>query len=132
MALSSRIRARLARRRERRTEPALPRRRPRSPGAAGPCARAAGRGRDHHVAGVRSRPSPADCRSPPRWSWRVILVVIVLWGLAWMSRYLSEVMVPLAVAVLLAAMLSPVANRLNAWGLPRGAATAITVLGGLA
>ena len=37
-----------------------------------------------------------------------------------------------AVAILLAALLSPVSNRLRAWGSPRGAATAITVLGGMA
>ncbi len=50
--------------------------------------------------------------------------------LGWLARYLSEVFVPLAVAILLAALLSPVANRLRAWGSPRGVATAITVLGG--
>ena len=56
----------------------------------------------------------------------------MLFGIGWIARYLSEVFVPLAIAILLAAMLSPVANRLRSWGLPRGAATAITVLGGLA
>ncbi len=62
----------------------------------------------------------------------MILVVIVLWGLGWVSRYLSEVVIPLGVAILLAAMLAPVANKLHGWGLPRGAATAITLLGGIA
>ena len=75
---------------------------------------------------------PRGLQIAAAWSWRVILVVVFLWGLVWLARYLSEVFVPLAVAVLLAAMLSPVANRLSSWGLPRGAATAITVLGGLA
>jgi len=56
----------------------------------------------------------------------------VFLGLAWLARYLSEVTIPVAVAILLAALLSPVADRLRAWGVPRGAATAITVLGGLA
>ena len=51
-------------------------------------------------------------------------MVAVIFGLGWLVRYLSEVMVPLAIAILLAALLSPVANRLRSWGLPRGAATA--------
>ncbi len=88
---------------------------------------------------VATTSSPEFDRAVPRglqiaaaWSWRVVLVAVILWGLGWLVRELSEVVIPLALAVLLAAMLSPVANRLSDWGLPRGAATAITVLGGLA
>ena len=75
---------------------------------------------------------PRGLQVAAAWSWRVILVVAVIFGLGWVARYLSEVFVPVAIAILLAAMLSPVANRLRSWGLPRGAATAITVLGGMA
>ena len=50
---------------------------------------------------------------------------------AFVSGFVA-VIVPVAVAILLAALLSPVASRLRAWGLPRGAATAVTVLGGMA
>jgi len=68
------------------------------------------------------------------WSWRVILVVILLWGIAWLVRYLSEVFIPVAVAILLTALMLPVANTLKQgrWGLPRAAATAITVIGAVA
>ena len=68
------------------------------------------------------------------WSWRVILVVILLWGIAWLVRYLSEVFIPVAVAILLTALMLPVANALKKgrWGLPRAAATAITVIGAVA
>ena len=75
---------------------------------------------------------PPGLQVAAAWAWRVLLVVAVIFGLGWLLRYLSEVMVPLAIAILLAALLSPVANRLRSWGLPRGAATAGTVLGGLA
>ena len=75
---------------------------------------------------------PRGLQVAAAWSWRVILVVAVIFGLGWVARYLSEVFVPVAIAILLAAMLSPVANRLRSWGLPRGAATAISVLGGMA
>ncbi len=75
---------------------------------------------------------PTGLRLAAAWSWRVILVGVLLYGLSRVLGYLSEVVIPLSVAVLLAAMLSPVALRLRRWGLHRGPATAVTVLGGLA
>jgi len=66
------------------------------------------------------------------WAWRVIVVALLIYGLGRVLGYLSEVFVPVAIAILLTAMLAPVAHRLRAWGLPLGAATAVTVLGGLA
>jgi len=107
---------------------------------------------DHALATVTDPTPPTDpavaSRSPaelnalvPRglqvaaaWAWRVILVVALLWGIAWIARYLSEVLIPLAVAILLTALMSPVANALKKgrWGLPRALATAITVLGAVA
>lgn len=78
------------------------------------------------------RAVPRGLQIAASWSWRVILVAGLIYGLGWIAGYLSEVVIPLALAVLLAAMLSPVANKLRAWGLPSVAATAITVLGGLA
>lgn len=66
------------------------------------------------------------------WSWRVLLIAALVFGIGWCVRYLSEVMVPLAVAVLLAALLSPVSNSLKKLGWPRGLAVTVTVVGGLA
>ena len=65
------------------------------------------------------------------WGWRVIVVTILVVGLAYVFSYLSEVTIPLLVAVLLTALLLPVTKRLHGWGVNRGLATAITVLGGL-
>ena len=77
---------------------------------------------------------PRGLQIAAAWSWRVILVVILLWGIAWLVRYLSEVFIAVAVAILLTALMLPVANALKRgrWGLPRAAATAITVLGAVA
>jgi putative heme transporter len=75
---------------------------------------------------------PRGLQVAAAWSWRVLLVVALIAGLGWLARYLSEVIVPVAIAILLAALLSPVASRLRTWGLHRGAATAATVLGGMA
>jgi putative heme transporter len=93
---------------------------------------------DSEVA-VATTTTPEFDRAVPRglqvaaaWSWRVLLVIGLTAGLGWLVAYLSEVFVPIAVAILLAALLSPVASRLHQWGLHRGAATAVTVLGGLA
>ena len=77
------------------------------------------------------RAVPRGLRLAASWSWRVILVAILLYGLSRVLGYLSEVVIPVAVAILLAAMLSPVSNRLRGWGMHRGPATAVTVLGGL-
>ena len=78
------------------------------------------------------RAVPPGLQVAAAWSWRVLLVAVVIALLSWLTAYLSQVVVPVAIAILLAALLAPVANRLRLWGLPRGAATAITVLGGLA
>ncbi len=78
------------------------------------------------------RAVPQGLQIAAAWSWRVLLVVAVITLLGWLARYLSQVFVPVAVAILLAALLSPVCNKLRSWGLARGAATAITVLGGMA
>jgi predicted PurR-regulated permease PerM len=78
------------------------------------------------------RAVPRGLRLAASWSWRVILVAAVVYGLGRIAGYLSEVVIPVSIAILLAAMLSPVSNRLRAWGMHRGPATAVTVLGGIA
>jgi len=87
---------------------------------------------------ILSTPSEDIDRAVPRglrlgasWSWRVIVVALLVYGISRVVGYLSEVFIPVAVAILLAAMLTPVASRLRRWGLGRGLATALTVLGGI-
>ena len=77
------------------------------------------------------RDVPRGLQIAASWSWRVLLIVALALAVGWLLRYLSEVVIPVAVATLLAAMLFPVAKRLTAWGLPRAAAAAVSVLGGL-
>jgi predicted PurR-regulated permease PerM len=137
MGTSARNGPRVSARRTRRTLPVLP------PGPPG----------DDHEAPPMTEPEPpaetvvartnsAELNATvPRglqvaaaWAWRVILVVVLLWGIAWLVRYLSEVFIPIAVAILLTALMLPFAEALRKgrWGLPRGAATAITVIGAVA
>ena len=77
-------------------------------------------------------PVPRGLQVAAAWSWRVILVAGLAWGAFWLVRYLSEVFIPVAVSILLTALMLPLASRLRKWGSPRAAATAITVLGSIA
>lgn len=73
---------------------------------------------------------PMGVRTASEWSWRLIIVAAAVLGTLWLFAYLSEVTVPLIVALLLAALLMPV-TRFLARVLPRGAAAGLTVVGTL-
>jgi predicted PurR-regulated permease PerM len=64
--------------------------------------------------------------------WRLLVVVAALYVLGMVASYLAAVVVPVAVALLLAALLSPAVHRLQTSGVPRGVATALVMVGGLA
>lgn len=70
-------------------------------------------------------------RRASEWSWRFLVIAAAVALLGWLIGHLSEIVVPVIVATLLAALLHPVFRRLNS-ALPRGLAAAITVLGTLA
>lgn len=133
MGSSARNGPRVSTRRTRRTLPALPADDHTTPTAAEPASPAettvAPAGQAEVSAGV-----PRGLQVAAAWSWRIILVVILLWGIVWLVRYLSEVFIAVAVAILLTALMLPVANALKKgrWGLPRAAATAVTVIGAVA
>ena len=66
------------------------------------------------------------------WAWRFLVIVAAVLVIGYGMRYVSEVVVPVVVGVLLCALLIPVTNGLQRLRLPRGAAAGITVLGTLA
>ena len=74
---------------------------------------------------------PMGVRTASEWAWRLIVVATALLGALWLFAYLSEVTVPLIVALLLSALLYPVVRVLSR-ALPRGAAAGVTVIGTLA
>jgi putative heme transporter len=133
MGSSARNGPRASARRTRRTLPALPADDYATPAAAEPAPPAETVVATADPAEV-SAGVPRGLQVAAAWSWRVILVVILLWGIAWLVRYLSEVFIAVAVAILLTALMLPVANALKKgrWGLPRAAATAVTVIGAVA
>jgi predicted PurR-regulated permease PerM len=75
---------------------------------------------------------PSALRIAAAWAWRVIVLIVVLVGALWLIGQISLVVVPLAIALLLAALLSPAVARLRRAHLPRSLATTIVVIGGLA
>ena len=65
------------------------------------------------------------------WSWRALAVLGVLVVLGYLVTTLSEVFIPVAVSLLLAALLTPAVGWLQRRGVPRGPATAIALIGGI-
>jgi predicted PurR-regulated permease PerM len=62
------------------------------------------------------------------WAWRFLVIVAAVVVIGYGMRYLSEVVVPVTVGVLLTALLVPVTNGLQRLRLSRGPAAGITVL----
>jgi predicted PurR-regulated permease PerM len=66
------------------------------------------------------------------WSWRLIVVGVVVYALMQIVSRLFFVALPLALALLLCALLMPVTDRLRRWGLNSLTATWVTILLALA
>jgi len=88
---------------------------------------------DHLVAA--STRGPVDLGVTPAmqiasaWAWRFLVIVAAVAVIGFGMRYVSEVLVPVVVGVLLTALLVPVTNGLQRLRMPRGPAAGITVLG---
>jgi putative heme transporter len=76
--------------------------------------------------------TPYVLRFMAAWAWRLLLVVAGVAVFLHVFGLLSVVLVPVIIGLLMSAALSPVADRLEKWGLPRGVATVIVVIGGIA
>ncbi|SHN45730.1 AI-2E family transporter [Cryptosporangium aurantiacum] len=73
---------------------------------------------------------PVALRVAAAWAWRLVIVAAVLYGLAHIISMLRFVVIPLMVALLLAALLEPAAGWLRKRGAPNAlAATTILVFG---
>ena len=83
-------------------------------------------------AAASDRAVPNALKVAAAWAWRIFLVAGLVYFIGWILGFLSEVIIPVAVAILLAAALKPVANKLHGWGLARGLAAAATLLTGIA
>ncbi|MFI1192896.1 AI-2E family transporter [Micromonospora sp. NPDC020750] len=75
---------------------------------------------------------PHALRIAAAWSWRLIVVGVVFWALLKIVATISIVIIPLAIALLLSALLAPAVGWLLRARLPRSLATAVVLVGGLA
>ncbi len=75
---------------------------------------------------------PVVLRGAAAYSWRLLISLAAVVVLAYLINYLAVVTVPVAIALLLSALFAPVVRRLVSWRVPRGLATAIAVIVGLA
>jgi putative heme transporter len=75
---------------------------------------------------------PRGLRVAAAWAWRVLLLVIALLAVLYVVAKLQLVVVPLAIAILLSALLSPLIGLLLRAKLPRTLATTIVMIAGIA
>lgn len=61
------------------------------------------------------------------WAWRTLLIAALVALAWWLLSYFSAVSIPLAVAVLLTALLSPINARLRSWKWPRALASVVSL-----
>lgn len=74
---------------------------------------------------------PRGVRTASEWAWRGLVIGAGVLGVLALTALLSEVVIPLIVALLLAALLMPVHHLLSRF-VPRGLAAGVTVLGTIA
>jgi predicted PurR-regulated permease PerM len=86
----------------------------------------------HVRASDPDREVPYGLRVAAAWSWRLLLLVLAVALGLWIVSKLQLVVVPLAIALLLAALLAPLVSVLRKVGLPRSLATGLALITGLA
>jgi predicted PurR-regulated permease PerM len=76
---------------------------------------------------------PHGLRIAAAWSWRVIVIGAGALAVLWLVGLLSQVLIPLSIALLLSALLAPMVGTLNRLiRLPRSLATGLVMVAGLA
>jgi predicted PurR-regulated permease PerM len=71
-------------------------------------------------------------RKAAAWAWRLLLILAAIVALLWLVGLLKVIVVPVAMAVILTALLLPAVDWLDRRGVPRGGAVALALLSALA
>ena len=71
-------------------------------------------------------------RKAAAWSWRLLVILAAMLALMWLIQRLQVIVVPLALAVMVTALMVPVVDWLDRRGMARGGAVALVLLGGFA
>jgi predicted PurR-regulated permease PerM len=75
---------------------------------------------------------PRGIRVASAWAWRLLVLAAAIYALAWVAARLSTVLIPVAVALLLAALLHRPVRYLRERGAPQSLSAAVVLVGGLA
>jgi putative heme transporter len=75
---------------------------------------------------------PPFIRKAAAWSWRLLVIVALAVALLWVIRRLQLIVVPVALALMLTALMIPAVDFLDRRGAPRGGAVALVLLSGVA
>ncbi|MDT5183538.1 MAG: putative heme transporter [Mycobacterium sp.] len=71
-------------------------------------------------------------RKTAAWAWRLLIILAAIVAVLWVVTKIEIIVVPVALATMLAALLLPVVDFLDRRGAPRGGAVALVLLGGIA
>lgn len=74
---------------------------------------------------------PLGVRTASEWAWRGLVIAAGVYAVTYVLGLLSEIVIPVVIALLLAALLSPVHRALGRF-VPQGVAAGLTVVGTLA
>ena len=75
---------------------------------------------------------PTGLRVSAALAWRFIVVIAGLYVIVWLAGYFAQVLIPIAIGLLLAALMAPGVDRLSKVGVPRGLASALVLVAGVA
>lgn len=75
---------------------------------------------------------PRGLRIAAAFAWRFLLVIAAVYVIMWLIGRLSVVVIPISIALLVSALLAPAVSHLVKIKVPRGLATAIVLIGGIA
>ncbi|MEV0669542.1 AI-2E family transporter [Mycobacterium sp. NPDC050441] len=71
-------------------------------------------------------------RKVAAWSWRLLVILGAVLALLWLIKHLEVIVVPVALATMVAALLLPAVDFMDRRGAPRGAAVALVLLASFA
>ncbi|MEU6560272.1 AI-2E family transporter [Nocardia nova] len=79
---------------------------------------------------------PADSvhplvRQSAEWCWRLLIILVAVLALAYLAHKLTTVVIPVAIALLGAALLSPLVDLLQRLGMPRGIGVLVALVGSI-
>lgn len=75
---------------------------------------------------------PKGLRVGAALSWRFLMIIGALYVIIWLLGFFAHVVIPLGIALLLAALMAPGVAKLVEWRVPRSLATAVVMVAGIA